>query len=477
MAKYKCKMCNKIIETDNFEELECCPFCGSNKELIEKTDEEESSPIITGPIPISKNNPGIERIEEKCIKCGLCSKICQNKVGIHYDPKKSKEPVCISCGQCSLNCPVGAILPKYSYKKVMNYINDTDKVVIAFTAPAVRVALGEEFLSEDDNVEKKMVTALKELGFNYVFDTTFGADLTIMEEASELLERLKENKNIPQFTSCCPGWVRYLEIYHPKLLKYLSTCKSPISMQGSMIKNYFSEMAEIPKENIITVAVTPCTSKKSEILNYNDDTNFVITTSELAMMIREKEIDFNNLKDTNFDHIMQRGSGAGIIFGSSGGVMEAALRTAYYFVNKKNPPRELLNLEDVRGYNNLKEATVTIGNNKLNVLVVYGLTNIEPILKELENGNCKYHFIEVMNCPGGCVGGGGQPLGIVSKQKEVIEKRIKSLYNEDSDSITRNSYENQDIIDIYSSYLEKPLSKKAIDLLHTTYEDKSDILG
>ncbi len=480
MAKYKCSICNQIIEIENIDEIEKCPICGVSKEYLEPTEEQikEDIPVIEGPIPISKNNPGIARIEEKCIKCGVCSKVCQEKVGIHYNPKKAINPVCLSCGQCILNCPVGALVPKYCYKQVLNYINDTDKVVVAFTSPAVRVALGESFNSEEINVEGKMVSSLKELGFDYVLDTTFGADLTIMEEASELIERINNNLPLPQFTSCCPAWVRYLETYHPNLIKHLSTCKSPIGMQGSIIKTYFAEMMDIQAENIIAVAITPCTAKKTEItLPNNLDTDFVITTSELALMIREKEIDFNNLEDKEFDSIMSRGSGAGVIFGNSGGVMEAAIRTAYHFLTNESPKSDLLNFTKVRGYDNVKEAQVNIGNTTLNLLVVHGMTNVEDILKRLENGELDYHFIEVMNCPGGCIGGGGQPLGIVSKQQEANEKRISGLYQEDTKLNIRNSYENPDIIDIYRSYLERPLSRKSEKILHTTYQDRSSILG
>ncbi len=480
MAKYKCSICNQIIEIDNIDEIKTCPICGVDKEFLELTEEEveKEVPKIEGPIPISENNPGIARIEEKCIKCGLCSKICQEKVGIHYNPEKALDPVCLSCGQCILNCPVGALVPKYCYKKVLNYINDTEKVVVAFTSPAVRVALGEEFHTESINVEGKMVASLKELGFDYVLDTTFGADLTIMEEASELISRIKENKPLPQFTSCCPAWVRYLETYHPNLRKYLSSCKSPIGMQGAIIKTYFAEMMDIPASNIIAVAITPCTAKKSEIILPNsNDTDFVITTSELALMIKEKEIDFNNLKEANYDSIMSRGSGAGVIFGNSGGVMEAAIRTAYHFLTGKSPKKELLNFTPVRGYDNVKEAEINIDDLTLKLLVVHGMTNIEPLLKDLEKGKLDYHFIEVMNCPGGCIGGGGQPLGVISKQQEINERRISGLYQEDTDLELKNSYENPEIIDIYRSFLEKPLSKKSEELLHTTYVDRSSILG
>lgn len=478
--KYRCSICGKIVEVGKDTDLISCPYCSAGKEFLEPVVKEEVivRKKITGAIPIHKNNPSIERIDEKCIQCGRCASVCQDLVGIHYDLEKAKDPVCIRCGQCVLNCPVGAIVPKCAYKKVMDYIQDTEKVVVAFTSPAVRVALGEEFSQSEVNVEGKMVAALKKLGFDYVFDTTFGADVTIMEEASELVERLKNKNQLPQFTSCCPAWVRYMEIYHPKLLPHLSTCKSPIGMQGAIIKSYFSEMMEIPKEDIIAVAVTPCTAKKSEIIRPDQmDTDYVITTSELAMLIRESELSFSELQEEPFDSVMGLGSGAGVIFGNSGGVMEAAVRTAYHFITKENPPQDLLDFQPVRGYDSVKEATVDIAGTSLRLLVVHGMINIEGFLKQLEQGTLNYDFIEVMNCPGGCVGGGGQPLGVVSRQKEMIEKRISGLYAEDASAKVRASFQNPEVTTLYQSYLSKPLSEKAHSLLHTHYVNESSILG
>ena len=479
MKKYRCKICGKIIEVEDINSIYKCPMCGASKEFLEEVEEEikEEVPRIEGPIPIDLDNEGIMRIEEKCIKCGLCSKICQDKVGVSYNINKSKKAVCLNCGQCIQNCPVGAIVPKYCYKKVYDYIQDTEKIVVGYVSPSVRVALGDEFgMDSGTNVEKKMVTALKQLGFDYVFDVTFGADLTIMEEASELIERIKNKKNLPQFTSCCPAWVKYAEIYHPEILENLSTCKSPIGMQGVMVKNYFADMMQIRKEDIITVAITPCTAKKAEVQRDNVvDTDYVITTTELSMLLRENEIDLLNLEENNFDKIMGAGSGGGVIFGNSGGVMEAALRCAYYFITKEDPPDKFLEYNEIRGYDEVKEASVVIEGITLKVLVCFGMKNIEKLISTGDYKN--YDFIEVMNCPGGCVGGGGQPLKIVSKQKEIIESRIKGLYNIDRDSKIRYCYKNPEIIDIYNSYLEHPLSSKAEELLHTRYEDKSSILG
>ena len=477
MRKYRCKICGQIIEIDDINNTTKCPICGADVSFLEEVEVLEEVKKIEGPIPIDDDNFSIMRIKEKCINCGLCSKICQDRVGVFYNPAKAKSAVCLNCGQCIINCPVGAIVPKYCYKKVFDYIKDTNKTVVCYVAPAVRVALGDEFgIDAGINVEKKMVTALKKLGFNYVFDVTFGADLTIMEEASELIERIKSAKNLPQFTSCCPSWVKYAEIYHPEILNNLSTCKSPIGMQGTIVKNYFANMMEIDKENIITVAITPCTAKKSEIeRSMINDTDYVITTTELAMLLRENEIDLRNLEENSFDKIMEKGSGGGIIFGNSGGVMESALRCAYYFITKKDPTDKFLEYNELRGYEEVKEASVVIGDITLKVLVCYGMKNIEKLISTGDYK--KYDFIEVMNCPGGCVGGGGQPLKVISKQKEIIASRIEGLYNIDKNLNVRYCYKNQDIIDIYNSYLEYPLSNKAKELLHTNYENKSGILG
>lgn len=429
----------------------------------------------SGPIPISLDNPGVLRISEKCIECGLCSRVCSQRVGIHYDLEKSKNPVCINCGQCILNCPVGALRPKYCYKKVLNYIHDTEKIVICYVAPAVRSALGEEF-EISGNVEKKMVAALRKIGFSYVFDVTFGADLTVMEEASELFDRIKSSRELPQFSSCCPSWVKYAEVYHPDILSHLSSCKSPIGMQGAIVKNYFSKLMLIPKEDIVTVAITPCTAKKAEIKREKfADTDFSLTTSEIAMMIREEDIDFSSLKDEEFDSILGRGSGAGVIFGSSGGVTEAVSRTLYHLITGNDPDNNLLSFSEVRGYNDMREATLLIDDVSLKLLVVYGMSNISKLITSGEYKN--YDFIEVMNCPLGCVGGGGQPLGVVSKQREIMEKRSEILYEEDQEIKIRSSYQNPDIIDLYHSFLGNPLSDEAMKLLHTSYHDKSGILG
>jgi len=314
-------------------------------------------------VPIDKDNVSICRDEELCVKCGACKNICKFNVGVYgnYDLEKSDKAICINCGQCSLVCPTMSICEVKDYLKLKELMK-SDKIKVFQVAPAVRASLGEEFNYElGTNVEGKIVSALKMLGADYVFDTTFGADLTIMEEANELVDRIKNKKTMPMFTSCCPAWVKFVEIFYPEFIPNLSTCKSPILMQGAIIKNYFSNINNIDRDDIISVAVTPCTAKKYEIKReeFNGDVDFVITTRELANWIREEKIKFKDLEDTSFDNIMSRGTGAGIIFGNSGGVTEAALRTANHILGGDD--KQTLEFEEIRGLGNIKEANVKIG--------------------------------------------------------------------------------------------------------------------
>lgn len=365
-------------------------------------------------VAINEDSYSIARDEKLCIKCGQCKEICNNYIGVnnnYFLDKTNDIAVCIECGQCSNVCPTSSITEVYDYKKLKSLIKNKENIVIFSTSPGVRIALGEEFQMEDGSfVQGKMVALLKKLGAGYVLDTNFAADLTIVEEASELLSRITKNdKPLPQFTSCCPAWVKYAEIFHPEILPHISTAKSPIGMQGPTIKTYFAKKMGIDPTKIVNVAVTPCTAKKFEIkreemndsAHYNEienlrDMDFVITTRELALWAKEEEIDFQSLSDVDYDRFMGKASGAGVIFANTGGVMEAALRTAYTYLTKREPPLELYNLKEIRGMDGVKEASLNIEGLEINVAVIFGTDNATKFIKNIENLDKEYHFIEVI---------------------------------------------------------------------------------
>lgn len=446
-------------------------------------------------VPIDCDNPSIMRQEEKCIQCGQCRNICKDYIsvlGTYSLSQTGDRAVCINCGQCANVCPVESITETYEYQEIKEAVKDPEKIVVVSTSPSVRAALGEEFGMEDGAfVQGKMVALLRALGADYVLDTNFSADLTIMEEASELIERITEGtKPLPQFTSCCPAWVKFAEIYYPELIDHISTAKSPIGMQGPTIKTYFAKMMGIDPEKIVNVALTPCTAKKFEIrreemkdaggyLGKQDmrDMDHVITTREAALWAKEEAIDFLSLEDSDFDKFMGEGSGAGVIFGNSGGVMEAALRTAYEFITKKKSPELLYDLKSVRGMEGVKEASLDIDGLTVNVAVVYGTANVRKMIEKVKASDKQYHFIEVMTCPGGCIGGGGQPKDKEFKGEIIQEKRIESLYNRDSGMKIRASHENEQIKKLYEEFYGEPLSELAEKMLHTMYHDRSEELG
>ena len=440
-------------------------------------------------VPIEADNPSIVRNESLCIKCGQCSNVCTSPVGVlgtYALEQTGDRAICIHCGQCANVCPVGSITEVYEYPKVKAAVQDKDKIVIVSTSPSVRVALGEEFgLPKGAFVQGKMVALLRALGVDYVLDTNFAADLTIVEEASELLARIKgeTDKPLPQFTSCCPAWVKFAETYYPELLPHISTAKSPIGMQGPTIKTYFAQKMGIDPRKIVNVALTPCTAKKFEIRREKmnaagkklgiaelRDMDNVITTRELALWAKEAGIDFTSLEDSDFDKFMGEASGAGVIFGNTGGVMEAALRTAYAYLTGEQPPKEMLRLEPVRGYDGLREASVDIAGRVINVAVVHGTENVRKLIA---GGIEKYHFIEVMTCPGGCIGGGGQPKDFAYDADAARKARIEGLYERDAEMELHLSHENKEIQQLYKEFYDAPLSELAEAMLHTTYQDRS----
>ena len=446
-------------------------------------------------VPIEADNPAIRRIENLCIKCGQCRDICRDYISVlgYYDLSKTNDTaVCIHCGQCANVCPVSSITETPEMDAVIAAAKDPDKVLIVSTSPSVRVSLGEAFgMQRGSFVEGKMIALLRKLGADYVLDTNFAADMTIVEEASELVERLTtHDKPLPQFTSCCPAWVKFAEIYYPELLPNISSAKSPIGMQGPTIKTYFAKKMGIDPKKIVNVALTPCTAKKFEIrrgemnasARYLDlpglrDMDHVITTRELADWAKKADIDFSTLEDSKFDKLMGEASGAGVIFGNTGGVMEAAVRTAYEFVTHEPAPKELYTLEPVRGMQEIREAAVEIGTLRLQLAVIYGTSNVRRFLSMAKESGKHYDFIEVMTCPGGCIGGGGQPKADVEERRTMVDSRIESLYKRDAQMKLRKSHENPELKQLYEEFYRKPLSPIAEEMLHTSYTDRSGLLG
>lgn len=439
-------------------------------------------------------SPSIVRDFNKCILCRRCVAACKKVQGIGAidcinrgfescistaGNHSLNDVNCTNCGQCIEACPTGALHEKETIDEVWLKLKDPDTHVVVQTAPAVRVALGEEFgMPIGTNVTGKMVTALKRLGFDKVFDTNTGADFTIMEEANEFVERFKANDNLPMITSCSPGWVKYIEMNYPELLPHLSTCKSPHQMFGELLKTYYAKKEGIDPEKIYVVSVMPCIAKKFERQRSemkNDglyDVDNVITTRELSRMIKQSNIEFTKLEDSEFDAPMGEATGAAAIFGTTGGVMEAALRTAQDTLTGED--LEKINFEAVRGGDGIKKATVTIAGKELKVVAASGLKNAQTILEEIKSGKADYQFVEIMACPGGCVMGGGQPIKSSKVRAEVDVRKLRadSLYSIDEKSTIRKSHENPVLKKIYAEFLEEPGSYRAHKLLHTHYGKK-----
>ena len=444
---------------------------------------------------IDELSPSIVRDNNKCILCRRCVAACAKTQGVYAIGMQNRgfktqvgsefgkslnDVACIICGQCIAACPTGALTEKDATKEVWAALNDPDKYVVFQTAPAVRVAIGEEFgLPIGTRCTGKMVSAIRRLGADKVFDVDFAADLTIMEEGTELLNRIKNGGVLPMITSCSPGWIKYCETFYPDFIPNLSTCKSPNQMQGAVTKTYFAKQNDLDPRDIYVVSVMPCTAKKFEIARpefgrdgYRDvDAN--LTTRELARMIRQAGLDFVHLPEEEFDDMLGESSGAGVIFGVTGGVMEAALRTVVDVLTGRDMPR--LEYDDVRGLEGIKEATVSVNGTDIKVAIVHGTANAAKLLNAIRAGEKTYHFIEVMGCPGGCVTGGGQPI-VDARTRYYVDPRAAraaATYSEDESMAIRKSHKNPAVQKLYAEFLGEPNSHIAHELLHTTYVDRS----
>jgi NADH-quinone oxidoreductase subunit G/[NiFe] hydrogenase diaphorase moiety small subunit/NADP-reducing hydrogenase subunit HndD len=457
---------------------------------------------------IDMTSPSILKDDSKCIRCQRCVRTCAELQGVNalavaykgaeqkissFFEKPMHDVVCTNCGQCINRCPTGALVERTYIEEVWDAILDPSKHVVVQTAPAVRVGLGEALgLDAGHSVTGKMVAALKRLGFDSVLDTDFTADLTIMEEGTELLTRLKdvlvdkrEDVALPLTTSCSPGWIKFIEHTYPDFLKNVSTCKSPQQMFGALAKTYYAQKRNLDPQNIVSVSIMPCTAKKYEAdrpemrSSGYKDVDYVLTTRELARMIRQAGVNFAKLEPVKFDSIMGESSGAAVIFGATGGVMEAALRTAYEIVTGREVPFENLNITPVRGMEGVREASVKIEGTvedwrflegaELKCAVAHGLVNAREVMDKVKNGEAQYHFIEIMACPGGCLGGGGQPI---PTNAEIRDKRAKAIYEEDMGMPIRKSHENPEVVMVYKEFLGKPNSHKSHELLHTHYVER-----
>ena len=459
--------------------------CELQKLALEYNAEEDAFGTDHDLKPVDDLSASVVRDNSKCVMCTRCVAACSQQtisaigpknrgyakeIGSPYDVSLAFTP-CVNCGQCVVACPVGALYEKSSVADVWGAIVDPDKQVVFFTAPSVRATLGEAFgLPVGTNVEGKMVTAIKQLGDVKCFNMDITADLTIMEEANELLDRLKNGGKTPMFTSCCPGWIKFAEHYYPELLPNISTCKSPQEMFSALLKTYYCEKHGIKPENLYVVSVIPCTAKKFEVSRdeLGHYTDAALTTRELAKMIKEAGLDFANLPDSTFDTPFEEASGAGAIFGATGGVMEAALRTAAYKLGGSGAPLEF---KEVRGTAGVKEAEYTVGGTTVKVAVASGLGNARNVIEQVKSGKKNYTFIEIMACPGGCINGGGQPYvhDEVRNSIDLKAVRAQALYDYDKESKLRTSHENPAVESIYKEFLGSPNSHKAHELLHTTY--------
>ena len=495
MKTYICKNCGNIVNTVYLKDDYKCPKCNSNKEAFtvfeEKIDENEMDAIIESLIvgehekslekiindnednfiKIDSSNKCIQRLKEKCIECGQCKKTCENIANISYNLNECKKPICIGCGQCILNCPSRALKEKENYLELKTTIDLNNRIIVGLISPALISELSEFYDEKYTITESKLIEGLKKIGFDFVYNSSFGSDLYIFEEVAELMQRVKNKKNLPLISSNCPAWTNYTEIYHPELLNNLYASIGPIEMQASLIKNYFADIKGFDKKNIVVVSLSTCTASKNKEI---DNVDYYLTINELIKMFNEYEVKLDNLNGKTYDNIIGEYSGGGLIFETSGGECENIIRTLYRIMSKKELNSKFIEFKELRGFKGIKEANIIINRIKIKVAVVQKIGNFEKLLNTKKFKD--YHFIEVMNCEGGCLGGGGSIAIPIEEFESNKEKYLENLYNEDRSSSNRYPYNNEEMKKLYREFLDKPAGDKCKELFYYEFKNKSEML-
>lgn len=496
MKKYICKKCNYSIDAEDITLI--CPKCGSDKmHLVDEISSNEIDAIIDSMleeaieikkskitninendkfVQISGDNYVVEKNKEKCINCGQCKKVCENIANLSYNLNVCENPICTGCGQCILNCPTQALSIKKEYRVVKQIIDANEKIVVAILSPAVFFSFAELYDIKDIKIaEQKTIGILRKLGFDYVFSSSFGSDLMILEESSEFIERLSKKENIPFFTSSCPSWIKYAEIYHPELLNNISTCKLPIEMQNEVIKKYFSEKKGFDSNRIVTVSISNCSAYKEMKNENNLNTDYYLSAIELSLLISEEEIDIKTVSNSLYDNIVGETSGSGYMLSISGGHSEALIRTIYRIINKRDLAKDEIDIYELRSNEDIREATIKMGSFKMKVAVVSDMLSLEKILEN--NIYKQYHLIDVSYCKGGCINGGGQPIYINDNHSKVIKNISGNIYKLDKNCQNRFSHNNKELKEVYKKYLINPNSDISKNLFYTSYKNKSILLG
>ncbi len=496
MKTYICKNCDYILNADYIEDNYKCPKCGFGKENLtiveEKLAENEIDAIIdsiieienvknnekiintnenSNYVEISEKNKSIQRLKDKCIKCGQCKKVCESIANISYNLNECNEPICIGCGSCILNCPTKAIIEKKDYENVKKIIDSNDKIVIAIISPTVIAELAKNKNEKYEIIEKKLIECLKIIGFDYVFNSSFGADINILEEVAEFIDRIKTNKKMPMLTGNCPSWIKYMQIYHPELINNIVSCMNPIEIHSRVLKKYFSEKKGFDESKIVTVSINTCTAIKNNIRENESFIDYSITVNELNEMLEDFDIKIDAQIGKEYDNIVGEFSGSGLIFDISGGQCESFIRTLYRIMTKKDLDIKLIEFKELRGLKGIKEANVIIKKMEIKVAVVQGMENLEKLLKS-DKFN-RYHFIEVMNCVNGCVGGGGNIYSSINDQENLIKDYSEIIYSIDRKNVNRFSHNNKELKKMYKEYLQNPNSDKCKQLFSIKYENKS----